>query len=105
MYAERRKSAKAILDELGATYSEKQSGLFVWAKAPAHIADVEKWIDEVLYGTRVFITPGFIFGDAGRRYIRISLCCTVDMLNEALRRIKKFNAEKAANKATSAVSM
>jgi aspartate/methionine/tyrosine aminotransferase len=62
----------------------------VWAKAPDAIADVEKWIDEILYGTRVFITPGFIFGDAGERYIRISLCATAEKLNEALERIEIF---------------
>jgi aspartate/methionine/tyrosine aminotransferase len=64
--------------------------LFVWAKAPDAIRDVEKWIDEILYGTKVFITPGFIFGEAGRRFIRISLCCTVEKLTEALERIQKF---------------
>jgi LL-diaminopimelate aminotransferase len=64
--------------------------LFVWAKAPDHIPDVEKWIDEILYGTKVFITPGFIFGDAGKRYIRVSLCCTEQMLHEALVRIDNF---------------
>jgi aspartate/methionine/tyrosine aminotransferase len=89
-YLERRKVAKNILDELGCVYSEKQSGLFVWAKAPASVVYVEKWIDEILYGTKVFITPGFIFGEAGRRFIRISLCCTVEKLNEALERIKVF---------------
>jgi LL-diaminopimelate aminotransferase len=89
-YLERREVARKILDELGCTYSDKQSGLFVWAKAPASVADVEKWIDEILYGTKVFITPGFIFGEAGRRFIRISLCCTVEKLNEALQRIRKF---------------
>lgn len=94
MYSDRKSVAKQILDELGASYSEKQSGLFVWAKAPDHIQDVEKWIDEILYGTKVFITPGFIFGEAGRRFIRISLCCTVEKLNEALDRIKNFNFEK-----------
>jgi LL-diaminopimelate aminotransferase len=104
MYGQRKSAAKQILDELGATYSEKQSGLFVWAKAPTQIQDVEKWIDEILYGTKVFITPGFIFGEAGRRYIRISLCCTVEMLNEALNRIKRYNSEKAEKKTTSAVS-
>jgi LL-diaminopimelate aminotransferase len=92
VYEERKKAAKAILDVLGCSYSEKQSGLFVWAKAPDHIHDVEKWIDEILYGTKVFITPGFIFGEAGRRFIRLSLCCTVDMLNTALERLKKFQA-------------
>jgi aspartate/methionine/tyrosine aminotransferase len=94
MYAERKQAAQKILDVLGCSYSTRQSGLFVWAKAPAHISDVEKWIDEILYGTKVFITPGFIFGEAGRKYIRISLCCTVEMLNEALKRIEKFTNEK-----------
>jgi aspartate/methionine/tyrosine aminotransferase len=95
MYGARKKVAEQILDVLGCSYSTEQSGLFVWAKAPAHIADVEKWIDEVLYGTKVFITPGFIFGEAGRRYIRISLCCTEETLKAALTRIKEFVAVKA----------
>src|SRR5688572_28710662 len=95
MYRERKQAASQILDLLGCTYVPKQSGLFVWAKAPDTIADVEKWIDEILYGTKVFITPGFIFGEAGKRYIRVSLCCTVEMLSEALKRIEKFISEKA----------
>jgi LL-diaminopimelate aminotransferase len=98
MYGERKNAAKQILDLLECSYSEKQSGLFVWAKAPDNIVDVEKWIDEILYGTKVFITPGFIFGEAGRRYIRISLCCTVEMLNEALKRIQKFKTENQVSK-------
>ncbi|MEJ7645063.1 MAG: aminotransferase class I/II-fold pyridoxal phosphate-dependent enzyme [Chryseolinea sp.] len=90
VYADRKKVAIQLLDILGCTYASRQSGLFVWAKAPAHISVVEKWVDEILYGTKVFITPGFIFGEAGRRHIRVSLCCTVEMLNEALERIEKF---------------
>jgi aspartate/methionine/tyrosine aminotransferase len=96
MYKERKDVAEQILDALGCTYSQRQSGLFVWAKAPDHIQDVEKWIDQILYGTKVFITPGFIFGEAGRRFIRISLCCTVEMLGEALTRIKKFNIDSVS---------
>jgi LL-diaminopimelate aminotransferase len=95
VYSERKAVATRLLDVLGCSYASKQSGLFVWAKAPDAIADVEKWIDEILYGTKVFITPGFIFGEAGRRYVRVSLCCTVEMLNEALKRIEKFIGEKA----------
>jgi LL-diaminopimelate aminotransferase len=102
VYADRREVARQLLDVLGCTYSGKQSGLFVWAKAPAHIPDVEKWIDEILYGTKVFITPGFIFGEAGRRYIRISLCCTVEALKEALKRIEKHLATRAATQASAA---
>jgi aspartate/methionine/tyrosine aminotransferase len=90
MYASRKKVAQELLDLLGCTWADKQSGLFVWAKAPDHVSDVEKWIDEILYGTKVFITPGFIFGEAGRRFIRISLCCTEEKLKEALQRIQQF---------------
>ena len=90
VYRKRRDAACKILDVLQCSYSSKQSGLFLWAKAPDHVQDVEKWIDEILYGTKVFITPGFIFGDAGSRYIRISLCATVEKLNEANERILKF---------------
>lgn len=90
IYAERRTAAHKILDVLGCTYEKKQSGLFVWAKAPGSLADVEKWIDEILYGTKVFITPGFIFGEAGRRFIRISLCSPVEKLKEASGRIERF---------------
>jgi aspartate/methionine/tyrosine aminotransferase len=90
VYTARKVIAKEILDVLGCSYAAQQAGLFVWAKAPAAIGDVEKWIDEILYGTKVFITPGFIFGSTGHRYIRISLCCTEEMLKEASKRIKSF---------------
>ena len=97
MYAGRKRVATQILDLLGCSYASKQSGLFVWAKAPDQIADVEKWIDEILYGTKVFITPGFIFGEGGRRFIRISLCCTVEKLKEALGRLEEYQRKAGAN--------
>jgi len=95
IYSERRKAANNILDVLECTYAEKQSGLFVWAKVPTRIADVEKWIDEILYGTKVFITPGFIFGETGKRFIRISLCSPVEILDQALERLKAFVERKS----------
>lgn len=88
IYRERQIAASKILEALGCSFSKEQSGLFMWAKAPESIVDVEKWIDEILHGTKVFITPGFIFGDGGKRFIRISLCATEEKLNEALVRIQ-----------------
>ncbi len=90
IYRKRQIAASKILEELNCTFEKKQSGLFLWAKAPEGIADVEKWIDEILYGTKVFITPGFIFGEAGKRFIRISLCATEEKLNEALERVNRY---------------
>jgi len=91
IYRGRSVVARQILDELHCTYSHKQSGLFIWGKAPIDITDVEKWIDEILYGTKVFITPGFIFGESGRRHIRISLCASIEKMEEALMRIRQWN--------------
>jgi LL-diaminopimelate aminotransferase len=90
VYRSRKKIVHQVLDLLECTYSSNQSGLFVWAKVPESIADVEHWIDEILYATKVFITPGFIFGEAGRRYIRISLCSPEEKLSEALGRLTKW---------------
>ena len=44
--------------------------------------------EKVLHEARVFITPGFIFGSNGKRYIRISLCAKEPQLEEALKRIQ-----------------
>jgi len=88
IYSQRKAAACRILDALHCTYSPRQAGLFVWAKAPDEIADVEKWLDEILYRTKVFLTPGFIFGEAGRRFLRLSLCSPVEKMEEALERIQ-----------------
>jgi aspartate/methionine/tyrosine aminotransferase len=90
IYSERKLVAYQILDTLGCTYTKDQSGLFVWAKIANDVSNVETRIDEILYATKVFITPGFIFGETGNRYIRISLCSSVEALQEALTRIKVF---------------
>lgn len=99
IYASRKAWAHKILDTLSCTYSPNQSGLFVWAKVPQGIADVEQWIDQILYGAKVFITPGFVFGETGKRYIRISLCATEQQLKEAHERIVEWKqAEPSAVK-------
>ena len=89
-YRNRRKIAGEIMDVLGCTYDEKQVGMFLWGKIPDKYTDVEELTERILHQARVFITPGFIFGSNGKRYIRISLCCKDDKLAEALRRIKEI---------------
>lgn len=89
-YRNRRHLAGEIMQTLGCTYDEKQVGMFLWGKIPASCRDVEELTEKVLHEARVFITPGFIFGSNGARYIRISLCCKDEKLAEALERIKKL---------------
>ena len=87
-YRSRRDMAGQIMHTLGCSYDEKQVGMFLWGKIPAEVESSEALADKVLYEANVFITPGFIFGSRGERYIRISLCCKNETLKEALRRIE-----------------
>ena len=98
-YSKRKVIACEILDLLECEYSPTQVGLFVWAKVPHHVGSVEKWIDDILYESKVFITPGFIFGEAGARFIRISLCANENKLTEAKKRISNWAGITKSNKA------
>ena len=89
-YARRRQWAEKIMDALGCTYDKNQVGMFLWGKIPADIKNVEDLTERVLHEARVFITPGFIFGSNGERYIRISLCAKEEKIQEALRRINNL---------------
>ena len=87
-YKRRRVLAEQIMTSLGCTFDPNQVGMFLWGKIPAQYKDAEELTEKVLHEAREFITPGFIFGSNGSRYIRISLCAKDDRIKEALERIK-----------------
>lgn len=90
IYRQRRKAIQTLLDTIGFSYSEDGAGLFVWARAPEHISDLEAYLDQMLYEAGVFITPGKVFGSNGERYIRISLCGSLDKINRATQKLAVF---------------
>lgn len=87
-YAPRRIIAEQIMAALDCTFDPSQTGMFLWGRIPDSYADVEQLTERVLHAARVFITPGFIFGSNGARYIRISLCAKEEQMREALKRVK-----------------
>ncbi len=87
VYGERRAKVYELLDTLKCEYSKDQVGMFMWAKIPDGYKDCYAIADEVLYNSNVFITPGGIFGTEGERYIRISLCGSIERFEEAIKRI------------------
>ncbi|MDD6516814.1 MAG: aminotransferase class I/II-fold pyridoxal phosphate-dependent enzyme [Prevotella sp.] len=89
-YHRRRVIAEDIMRALGCTFDPTQVGMFLWGKIPDRYDNVEDLTEAVLHKARVFITPGFIFGNNGKRYIRISLCAKDDKMQEALRRIRQM---------------
>lgn len=90
VYQRRRNLAEQIMKLLGCTFDPEQVGMFLWGRIPDHYADVEQLTEKILHEARVFITPGFIFGSNGNRYIRISLCAKEEKFKEALQRIQQI---------------
>ena len=97
-YLSRRKIVEEIMDLLGCRYDKNQVGLFVWGRIPDTIKECEGFVEDVLTKVNVFLTPGFIFGSNGERYIRISLCADEATLSEAKKRIVKYLIENTGDR-------
>ncbi len=97
LYAGRRKVAEEIMLALGCEFDPAQRGLFLWGRIPDHEESAEALCDRMLREARVFITPGFIFGSNGDRYVRISLCAPAERLKAALERINKSQTHTLTN--------
>ena len=88
-YKRRRLIAEEIMDVLDCQYDKDSVGMFLWGRIPDSYDTCEQLTEKILHEARVFITPGFIFGSNGERYIRISLCAKDEKMQEALERIRK----------------
>ena len=83
------------MEAMGCHYDADQVGMFLWGRIPDDLPSAESLTERVLHEARVFITPGFIFGSNGERYVRISLCAKEEKLAEALSRIRQaFHSSK-----------
>ena len=89
-YRSRRESAESIMNLLDCRFNPDQTDLFLWGRVPETRPDAESLVEEILQNAHVFLTPGFIFGSRGERYVRISLCATEERLEEARQRIAKL---------------
>jgi aspartate/methionine/tyrosine aminotransferase len=90
IYEKRRRAAEQIMDILKCSFNPSQSGMFLWGRVPDAIESTENFVEEILQNAHVFITPGFIFGKNGNRYLRISLCSTEEKLLNAREKIVNY---------------
>ena len=90
VYRARREKVIEMLHLLECTFDKKQAGLFMWAAIPDGYKDGYELSNKILYESNIFITPGGIFGSAGDKYVRVSLCSSLEKITEAIERIKKI---------------
>lgn len=88
IYRRRRTIAAEIMNTLSCSFDPEQSGLFLWGKIPPHYVDAVEMTEKLLHENHLFITPGSVFGENGKRHIRISLCADEELLLAALERVK-----------------
>ncbi|MCD6332419.1 MAG: aminotransferase class I/II-fold pyridoxal phosphate-dependent enzyme [Bacteroidales bacterium] len=87
VYQSRQQLVFQLMDQLNCTYQTSRKGLFVWARIPEKETSGQHFSERLLKEQRIFITPGFIFGSQGDRYIRASLCQPEEIIREAIERV------------------
>jgi len=88
IYSRRQEMVYALLQSLGCSTTDNQSGMFLWSGIPDEFNDSYEFSDHCLNKYRLFIAPGQVFGKNGRRFIRASLCVSESRIKEATERIK-----------------
>ncbi len=89
IYSRRRDKIRKIFDLLNCEYDTEQTGMFIWARIPDDSESGENFAERILQNAKVFITPGFIFGSNGSKFIRASLCQPVEVIEQATKRIRE----------------
>ncbi|GAB4398378.1 MAG: aminotransferase class I/II-fold pyridoxal phosphate-dependent enzyme [Microscillaceae bacterium] len=93
-YLQRKRVAELILKTLGCQWLPQQKGMFLWTRIPSPFVDGCAFSEALLEQSRVFLTPGGVFGAAGQGHVRLSLCAECSVLEEALERVSKNKITK-----------
>ena len=87
-YHSRKNHILGLAQALGCTFTEDQTGMFLWCRVPAGTTS-EAFVDDLLKQYHIFAAPGFIFGSQGEGYVRFSLCASEEIIIKACKRLKR----------------
>jgi LL-diaminopimelate aminotransferase len=90
LYIERRDLAVKRLKELGWEVKPNKATFYMWLKVPKGFTSAE-FATEMLDRAGIVVPPGTAYGPTGEGYVRLSLCATVERLNEAFDRMAKHS--------------
>lgn len=81
-YRRRREILATKLRKLGLTFELPQGALYLWAKIPDSAINAETFCMELLNRKHVLLAPGIAFGRNGERFVRASICVTMDSIDK-----------------------
>lgn len=90
IYYDRQQIVVSTLKESGCYCPAPNATIYVWVKLPQQFSDEVMFSDKLLQDTGVSVTPGSIYGNCGKGYIRISLCTQTTRIDEAMNRLRMW---------------
>ena len=92
IYQARRDCILAALPEIGLAAERPRGSLYIWARVLT--GDGAAYCERALEATSVVLAPGLIYGEAGKKHIRISIGMDDARIDEALQRLKTWYAKE-----------
>jgi LL-diaminopimelate aminotransferase len=89
VYRQRRDAVLGGLKQIGLQPRTPQASLYVWTPAPSGW-DCEQFAVAALEQAGVSLTPGTVFGEGGKGFLRISITAPLERIQEAMERLKKW---------------
>jgi len=98
-YTERRAFLLPALDEMGLTYGNPGGAFYVYINVAGTGMSTPDFCEKLLRETGVMMFPGTMFGDHDPSYIRLSFLQPLEVIKDAVERMKGFMARhgKAAS--------
>lgn len=94
IYRERRDLVVDAVRAAGLYTETPSAAIYVWAHLPAGVDDAA-YADELLEAVGVSVTPGWIFGEAGRGFVRLSLGTPTPRVRDAMDRWRAWATKTA----------
>lgn len=91
-YRARRDALVDAFNEHGWSVTRPRASMYLWLKIPAPFDDWG-WVERLMHGPGVVVTPGVAFGEAGRGRFRISLVQRSEVLVKAAAAIARAATE------------
>lgn len=93
-YEARRNALCDGLTDIGWKTERSQGTMFAWTKIPSGFTNDVDFVMTLLEKTGVLCTPGSSFGELGKGYVRFALTLPVEVINEAIDKIRESNILK-----------
>jgi len=93
IYQQRRDIIVTALRACGFTLDTPPAAIYVWAHLPDRFDDAFNFSNQLLDATGVSVTPGDLYGDYGKGFVRISLGTSTERIEEAMHRLSRWVSE------------